>query len=476
MPKRVSWRVVGLAACLGVLLLAISRPIAAGRPASAVPASARAGHSASVSAQAGYSASRRGSGRAACSAREPFAPPRVATLPTAGLLALDARRGLAIVVSSMADARGTHVTVDEYDVKTGRAVRSGRIDAAPLVRTVGSRILSDLASVAVDGTTGRIFLLHAPYLSGLSPAGRVDVLDARALTLLHTERVGGLAQPPLVDETTGRVFIASQAGGNISVLDATTGRRVRTVALSRVPLGPSAAPILDERTGRVFFAEDTARGRVDARDARDGAIVRRIAVGPFPQTLAVDRANGHVLVASGTGGGVDVLDARDGTLLHAAPLPGPSSGLTVAETTHRAFVSYADRDTVSMLDTATGTLLRTVPVRRDYDLLRRRRHAREQADGAAYPVVARVDETMRWVVVRAPEISDDEGIEPGSAQLTVLDTRTATRVHTIITGDTWPEAAAIDTRRGRAFVAAAGGMAVYDVSCLTSYYVFGDLG
>ena len=476
MSKRLSWRVVGLAACLGVLLLAVSRSIAAGRPASTVPAPARAGHSASVSARAGYSASRRGPERAACSAREPFAPPLVATLPTAGLLTLDARRSLAIVVSSTADAHGTHVTVDEYDVKTGRAVRSGRIDSPPLVRTVGSRILSDLASVAVDGTTGRIFLLHAPYLSGLSPAGRVDVLDARALTLLHTEQVGGLAQPPLVDETTGRVFIASQAAGNISVLDATTGRRVRTVSLSRVPLGPSTAPILDGRTGRVFFAEDTARGRVDALDARDGAIVRRTSVGPFPQALAVDRANGRVLVASGAGGGVDVLDARDGTLLHTAPLPGPASGLTVAETTHRAFVSYADRDTVSMLDTATGTLLRTVPVRRDYDLLRRRRHAREQSDGAAYPVVARVDETMRWVVVRVPEVSDDEGIEPGSAQLTVLDTRTATRVHTIITGDTWPEAAAIDAGRGRAFVAAAGGMAVYDVSCLTSYYVFGDLG
>lgn len=466
MPTRVSWRAVGLAACLGLLLLALSYPIVIGRPASAGRAPTRAGHSTSS----------RGPGRARCSAREPFLPPLVATLPTEGLLALDARHGLAVAVSSTADARGTHVTVDEYDVRSGRAIRSGHVDSAPLMRAGGSHTVSDLASVAVDGVTERIFLLHAPYLAGLSPAGRVDVFDVRALTLLHTEPVGGLAQPPLVDETTGRVFIASQVGGTISVLDATTGRRVRTVPLARGPRGPSAAPILDERTARVFFAEDTARGQVDMLDARDGAIVRRITVDPFPHALAVDRVNGRVLVAAGTSGGVDVLDARDGTRLYTAPLPGPSSGLTVAETTHRAFVSYADRDTVSMLDTATGTLLRTVPVRRDHDLWPHRRRAREQADGAAYPVVARVDETMRWVVVRVPEISDDEGIEPGSAQLTVLDTRTATRVHTLITGDTWPEAAAIDARRGRAFVIAAGSIAVYDVSCLTSYYVFGDLG
>ena len=79
-------------------------------------------------------------------------------------------------------------------------------------------------------------------------------------------------------------------------------------------------------------------------------------------------------------------------------------------------------------------------------------------------------------MVRVPEIVDDDGIEPGSAQIAVLDSRTGTRIHSLLAQEAWPEAAGIDDQRGRAVAVVSGAVLVYDISCLKSYYILGDLG
>ncbi len=417
----------------------------------------------------------RGGGRAVCSPREPFKPPVLATLP-AGVLALDGRRGLAVVVSGQTTPHAASLSVATYSIATGRVVRSRRISTAPASSGAPSAVVNDALSVVVDGTTERIFVLHEPYAAGLYPVGRVDVLDERTLVLLRGVRVGRVALFPALDERTGRVFVANQQSGTVSVLDAGTGQLLRTVAVSRGPLGPSAPPVADERSDRVFFAADTAQGNVVVLDARSGAIVRRVTVSAYPQVLALDRSAGHVLVA---GSGIArLLDARTGSLLRAAMIPGSPRAALVDEAGHSAFIGYGDNANVSMLDMRTGVVLRTIPVRLEntHPAHPRRPRGTDQAENETYSIVDRVDERRHWVVVRVPAVMADDGPEQGPSQITVLDSRTGLRIHTVFSEPAWPDALAVDDRRGRAFSNVGGAIDMYDISCLNSYYIFGDLG
>jgi len=411
--------------------------------------------------------------RGVCSPREPFAPPVVARLAPAGVLVLDGRHGRVIVVSSATTARATTLSVAAYDAATGALIRSRRIASGPVMRATAAGALSDELSAAIDEASGRVFVLHAPYGARLYPRGRLDVLDADTLAVVRRVRVGAVPRPPVVAERAGRVYVANQRDGTLTMLDARSGQPLRTIVAARGPLGPSAPPVVDEGTGRVFFAADAERDNVVVLDARSGAVLRRVTAGTYPQALGVDRRDNRVLVAGGAG--AVLLDARSGATLRTTGLVGVPRRLLIDELGHRAFISYGDNVGVSMLDTATGSLLRTTPVRLDHTLPGVL-PAPDQAEAETYPLIERVDERRRWVVVRVPQVMDDDGPEQDPSQIAVLDSRTATRIHTIFSEPVWPDAVAVDERRGRAFSDVGGAIAVYDISCLTSYYIFGDMG
>jgi DNA-binding beta-propeller fold protein YncE len=144
--------------------------------------------------------------------------------------------------------------------------------------------------------------------------------------------VGTTPTTPIVDEQTGRVFLASAAAATVSVLDAGTGRLLRTVTLSPaagtalVGLGLWAGPdsmehivaagaepglvAVAERSGRVFVATrsttaqaDTSMtmGRVSELDAHSGAVLRTIPVSGDPVAVAVDERVRRALIVAGAG-------------------------------------------------------------------------------------------------------------------------------------------------------------------------------
>lgn len=152
--------------------------------------------------------------------------------------------------------------------------------------------------------------------------------------LLGTVRVGQNPVALVVAAGAGRVFAVNGgvrvndagaliAPGSASMLDATTGTVVRTVALDR---GPKAIAV-DERTGRVFVAALTT---VSMLDARTGAVLRTITPNKGPRGLAVDDAHGQVFVTTQGAPGTDFTK------------PGPAS--------------------IAVLDATTGAIRRTLPV------------------------------------------------------------------------------------------------------------------
>jgi len=483
---RAWYAAAGIAIGVGGLLILLVTLVGVPRAASATPA--RPAHNAPSARTApghyggGIGADAGSHPHQACVAKTPFNPPRLGTLTSSGTLVLDRSRHIAVVASASYSAGSTVDSLAEFDATNGAAIRSNRVTTAPPARAA-TPILSEGTFVALDEATERIFVLHQPFAQGGgSPPGRVDVFDERTLALLRTIPVGSIARPPVVDEQTGRVFIANQQSGTITVLDASTGALLRTVGVADTALQPSAPPIVDSPTGRVFFAENTVPGVVAVLNARTGALLRKAPVGVYPQAIAVDPSNGHVLIGdhgSGTDGAVSILDGHTGARLHTMGVPGAPTGLLVDGITHRAFVSYADNVKVSMLDAATARVLLTERVRSDVDaaghLVLHAVLPPPQAGDEAPPTLARIDEKRRWVVVSIPQIVDDDGPEAGSAQLATLDSRTGTIIHTVPEQGIWPDAAAVDDRTGRAFVQGPDGIALYDISCLTSYYVFADL-
>jgi DNA-binding beta-propeller fold protein YncE len=219
---------------------------------------------------------------------------------------------------------------------------------------------------------------HRSYLTDLSNASPVSPLVA-------TARVGRAPTTLAVDERQEHVFVVNYGllytanthpsphapPGSVSMLDAVTGRVLRTTMVGAYP-GPI---VVSARTGRAFVASagplaasgaSTGHARVNVLDTATGTLVRAIPIGAAAGGLAVDEAAGYVYVLTDTG--VAVLDATTGRLLRS--IRGViGSEIAVDPRAKRALVTGGS--TLALLDLTTGTLLITAT----------------NADGAQAPVV-----------------------------------------------------------------------------------------
>lgn len=189
----------------------------------------------------------------------------------------------------------------------------------------------------------------------------VSVLDARSGRVIRTVPVRRAPQAIAVDEQTARVFVANSGGGTVSVLDARTGALVRTVP---VGFGDDALAV-DTRMGRVLV---TSIGAVRVIDASTGNVLQTLTVGGSPYEIAVDTRTSRAFV-TGTDGGVwaaihhispglppewagyvAVLDTRRLTLLRTVHVGRDPRGVVVDEQSGHAFVANYWSDSVSVLD------------------------------------------------------------------------------------------------------------------------------
>jgi len=337
--------------------------------------------------------------------------------------------------------------------------RSGRLLLTTPVTLGGA-----LGWLAVDSRARRLFVLGFPdYLPvGTTPdpvrdAVRVSVLDAlsgrlvRALALpLPPQPLGSgaFAGSPLgVDQRTGRVFVSRFDGARLSVLDAASGRLLRTVTVrgrrraTTVTMWDEGAPVVDARTNRVFVG-DALRGTLSMLDAVSGRLLRATPLpgAVYPSAPVVDEQAGRVFVVDGAG--VSVLDAGSGRLLHRAVVgrnaPGFPPLAVIVDARHgRAFVVARKEGTVGLLDSRSGRLLRLVTVG-------------GHLGGAA------VDSGAGRLVVTIDGAPTQTGTLASPGLVGVLDGRSGAIPRTIRVG-IGPRAVAVDERTGHAVVVTSGG-------------------
>jgi len=355
--------------------------------------------------------------------------------------------------------------------------------ARPRVRAAWlARVVANPMAVMVDERTGRVFVLSEgplskpslskPYPELVGP-GSMAVLDAATGRLVRITRVGINPVQVVLDTTAGRLYALSQQpyepgqlepaqAGSVAVLDAATGRLVRTteVGINAVALA------VDERHKRVFAlarepqgSDDFSSGTTSVLDAATGTLLRTLSdVGGT--ALAVNARTGRLFVASArpcppapsldeaNPGCLDVVDATTGRQLATHPLSqtvGPRAmaiddlaGRVVAllegmrgGVSDAQYVSHA-----ATFDATTGAPLRSVKISRD-----------RSAYAFALSVTA-----GRAVVVVGPDGYDIQMGNSGSARTSVVETRSG-RVLSTAGGAVGPYGldadVVIDARAGR---------------------------
>jgi DNA-binding beta-propeller fold protein YncE len=160
----------------------------------------------------------------------------------------------------------------------------------------------------------------------------------------------------VVDRHTQHVFVPVGGPGSVSMLDAHTGRVLRTVRISADPHHIA----LDERIGRVYVLSDDST--LSVIDTRTGALLATRTLRPFTggfigYGIGVDAPAGRVIVCEG--GRAHVLDARRAREVTAVDLgSGPFSGncdVAVDEAIHVAHISSPSG--FHAVDTRTGAVL-----------------------------------------------------------------------------------------------------------------------
>ncbi len=230
-----------------------------------------------------------------------------------GALAIDGRgRVLVAVRVAFRPVGAATVSVDVVDLTRGRLVGHIVLPGAGFIAAYRPPLL--------DAARGRAYIGLSTYGSG--PA-QVAVIDTGRGTLVRDLATGVGFGTIAEDTRTGRVFATALGAvrtvttrtpgggtgtrqvpggvGGLRVLDARSG-----TLLQRVPIGVGTTDVVvDERRGRVYalnIGPADARGRLthpgtlSVVDERSGRVMRTLAVGAVPVTLALDRRHDRLLV------------------------------------------------------------------------------------------------------------------------------------------------------------------------------------
>ena len=372
---------------------------------------------------------------------------------------------------------------------TVRQISSDRSSRVALLHTIS--VPAHPIALAIDAAIGRVVVLsQGPGDSNNygEPTGHASVsfLDAATGRLVRTVSLGPSSyvgdpvygsnfspsshqsgiQSLAIDEAAGRVFVlqvgkptpgtqssATPITGQIRILDALTGRILRTVPAGQNPL----MLVADAHSGHLFVPDarpgisiyDHRRGSIRMFSTASGALVRAIPVDPdvYVSAVGVDARRGHVLFQGAPKPGEDgvvVIDARTGRVVRvvalATSLNACSPSLVFDEGTNH-FIEASGEARASMraqvLDGNTGRVLRDEMLPSMADA------------GGSCPVALAADaSTARAFVYEAPAYTG------GMSYVSVLDTRDGRIVSTVPTGfgESTSISLAIDHRAGSTFI------------------------
>jgi YVTN family beta-propeller protein len=222
------------------------------------------------------------------------------------------------------------------------------------------------SALAVDPRSGHVFVAN-------SVDGTVTMLDARTGRVLRTTSVGGDPDQLQVNPRTARAFVLRAADDTVTVLDTGTGAVLGTLRLGAAPalaLGqPSSGTFAFAGNSAALHSGVPAPSVVVVHDTPRGARLQGLAVPGAGWGLAVDGQAERLFVPDMAHDSVELFDAADGGYLRAVRVGTLPVAVALDPRTRRVFVAGMGAlppapaaGTVSMLDSRGGRVLRTVAV------------------------------------------------------------------------------------------------------------------
>ena len=263
----------------------------------------------------------------------------------------------------------TH-TITVYDARTMK-LKATIPDAVNLARfgVKGHPGISRGAPVEAAFSPGGLFAYvtnYSMYGSGFGPEGKDTCTPAsgtdrsftyrvnlESMKIDRVYRVGAVPKVVAVTPDGGRILVTNWCSWDMTVIDAATGRVVRTLPLGAYPRGIAVSK--DGRFALVAIMGSSHLLRVDLRNYR----TRQIEVGSGPRAVALSDDGTTAYVTLNAEGTVAKVNLRTGARARASTGSAPRSLARSADGTALYVVNYKS-GTLSKLNSRNMRVLQTV--------------------------------------------------------------------------------------------------------------------
>jgi YVTN family beta-propeller protein len=221
-----------------------------------------------------------------------------------------------------------------------------------------------LAAVAVPGAAGADD--HRWPASGTlwvtnqaGTTGDVSVLDAGTGRVMATIAVGARPIGVVAGRGNGRVYVSNESSNTVSVIDKATFEVVDNIATGPKPHHIALAP-----DGRMLYVAEFGGNSVAAIDTvTNGVTTLAASASPSARTHAVwAGSNGKLYATNSVVNTVGVVDTRSGVLMEEIPVGTNPSEVLVMRDGRTAYVSARNENQIEVIDLATGAVTAEVVV------------------------------------------------------------------------------------------------------------------
>ena len=190
-------------------------------------------------------------------------------------------------------------------------------------------------------------------------ADGIGLVDVAAKKFLRKISAGSDPEQFCLGAAGSRIYIANEDVSAATILNATNGKVITFVPVSREPEGVGISP--DEK---FFYVTCETAGDVFAIDAKTYKVIGHLVVHPRPRSVAFLPDGSRAFIPSESVGELNVIDTANQKLLKVITLPKGSRPMTVKVSPDgkKIYASTGRGGTVVVLDANTYEVLNTIPV------------------------------------------------------------------------------------------------------------------
>ena len=177
-------------------------------------------------------------------------------------------------------------------------------------------------------------------------------------------------------EPAGHLYVSSEQGGNVVVVDLGTRQPVATIAVGKRPRGVQVSPdgkaVYVALTGstavgpgvgnREEVAADKSADGVGVINAETNTLAKVLKSGSDPEQLAVSADGKRLYVANEDEAGLSVVDVGAGTIIHTVSIGTEPEGVALLPDGSMVLVASETGDRIDVVDTASFAEVGSIPV------------------------------------------------------------------------------------------------------------------